>query len=306
MKPANPVFVQRSIEKKLGEKYQDKTLCSQYAWWLLEALTKKTKEELIANSKLNLTEEQLELLDDWMDKLFNKSMPLQYLLGTVPFLDLEIFVTPPILIPRPETEELCANLVEQLQQLDDQELNILDIGTGSGCIAIALARALPKATVHATDISDAAITLARRNADHNIISNIVFFKSDVFASLEKSFRYNLIISNPPYIAPKEWDDLDDSVTQWEDRDALIAQNNGLAIIERIVKQAPNFLKEHNEMELYNIPQLVLEIGYKQGTSVASLLENAGFGAITIKKDLEGKDRVVTGRVKNVAVQTKNK
>jgi len=296
--------LRHSIEKKLAQKYDDPILCTQYSWWILEALTKQKKEQLIARSIDDLSEEQLNQLDTWMLRLVDKSEPLQYIIGHTPFLDITILLEIPTLIPRPETEEMCANLIEQLQKLNNQKLTILDIGTGTGCIALSLAHALPNAQVYATDISDAALKLAQTNAEQNKIKNVTFIKSDVYKGIPSGLTFDLIVSNPPYISKTEWDNLDDSVTQWEDRIALIADDKGLAIIKRIVKKAPAFLHENKEMARLNIAQLILEVGHTQGPSVAKLLENAGFDAITIKKDLEGKDRVVAGRVKDVAVQQK--
>lgn len=296
--------LQLELGKKLNEKYNNSILSNQYAWWMLEALTNKKKEYLISEKNGKLTDEQIATLDDWFDKLFNKSMPLQYLLGSVPFLDLELIVEPPILIPRPETEEMVADLVEQLTALKNQKLTILDIGTGSGCIAIALAKALPNAKIFGVDIAEGAIELALRNAKHNNIENVSFIHSDLFTNIPHGLTFDLVISNPPYVTTKEWENLDDSVTQWEDITALVAEKEGTAIIEKIITQTPKFLHENKEMKHLNIPQLILEIGYKQGKIVTHLLEETNYSAITIKKDLEGKDRIVTGRVKHVAIRSK--
>ena len=285
----------RSIEEKLSEKYQDPTLCNQYAWWILESITGQKKEQLLARNIDDLSDEQLKQLDQWLEKLINESMPLQYLIGSVPFLNLEILVEPPVLIPRPETEEMCVELIEQLKPLLNQKINILDIGTGSGCIALALAKAFPDAQVWATDISDEALDLAEKNREHNNIKNVSFLNSNVFNNIPTGLTFDLIVSNPPYVAPEEWKKLDDTVTHWEDRNALVAQNKGLAIIERIAKKAPSFLKKNKEMDRLEIPQIILEIGYTQGHAVSRLLENAGFGDITIKKALESKDRIISHR-----------
>lgn len=298
--------LQAELAKKLNEKYQDPILSGQYAWWILEALTGKKKEQLVADSDGTLTDDQVSTLDDWFDKLFNKSMPLQYLLGTVPFLDLEIIVEPPVLIPRPETEEMVADVIDQLKKLNNQQLTILDIGTGTGCIALALAQAFPNANVFGVDIVEGAVLLAICNAQHNNIKNASFIHSDLFANIAQGLTFDMIISNPPYVAEDEWIELDDSVTQWEDKTALVADNKGTAIIEKIVQQSPAFLKENNEMEKLNIPQLILEIGHKQGEAVTNLLEKANYSAITIKQDLEKKDRIVTGRVKHVAIRSEKK
>lgn len=306
MEPMNVAHLQHDIKKKLEKKFDDETLCDQYAWWLIEAVAHRAKEQLILEQRLVLNDDQLAQLTDWLNKIINKSMPIQYAIGFVPFLSVELFVEPPTLIPRPETEEICANLINQLIKLNNKKITILDIGTGSGCIALSLAKELPYATVYATDIADKALDLAARNAKHNELKNVIFLHSNVFTNVPVNIFFDLIISNPPYISEKEWEELDDSVAQWEDRNALVSQNDGLALIERIVKQTPNFLQKNKEMEQHNIPQLILEIGYKQADAVSRLLENAGFDAITIQKDLEGKDRSVTGRVKNVAIRSKEK
>ena len=231
MKKGTIEALRKSIEKKLAQTYNDPTLCMQYSWWILQALTGQKKEQFLARSFDDLSQQQLDNLDSWMKRLTEKNEPLQYVLGSVPFLELEILVEPPILIPRPETEELCADLIEQLQKLNNQKLNILDIGTGSGCIALAIAHALPNAQVYAIDISQDALKLAQTNAQHNNIKNVTFINSNIFNEIPSGLKFDLIISNPPYISEKEWEDLDDSVTQWEDRFALVAQNKGLAIIE---------------------------------------------------------------------------
>lgn len=296
--------LQRDIEHTLHKHYHDTTLCNQYSWWILEAITGMTATQLVLETTLDLDDGQQEKLDAWMDKLINHNMPLQYLLGSTPFLDLELLLEPPILIPRPETEEMCDNVIQHLKKLKHKNLCILDIGTGTGAIALSLAHALPQAQIYAVDVVPQALELAQRNAEHNKITNVTFVHSDVFTNIPHGVTFDLIISNPPYIAPEEFESLDDSVVQWEDKTALVAQNHGLAIIERIVKHAPQFLRENKELERHNIPQLILEIGYLQGHAVTRLLENAGFDAITIKKDLEGKDRVAMGRVKHVAVHQK--
>ncbi len=297
------IELQRSIEHTLHKYYHDTTLCSQYSQWVIEALTGMTATQLILEDTLELDDAQQQKLDEWLDKLINHNMPLQYLLGTTPFLELELLLETPILIPRPETEEMCDNLIEQLKKLKNKKLTILDIGTGTGAIALSLAQALPQAQIYAVDVVQQALDLAQRNAEHNNITNVTFLHSDVFTNIPHGMTFDLIVSNPPYIAQEEFESLDDSVVQWEDKLALVAQNNGLAIIERIIKQAPQFLRENTQMETHNVPQLVLEIGYLQGHAVSRLLENAGFDAITIKKDLEGKDRVAMGRVKHVAVHS---
>jgi release factor glutamine methyltransferase len=285
-----------NIAHKLFDTYNDDILCHQYAWWLLEALTKQKKVQLIEHFDIELTEEQDETLNSWIKKLIEQHYPLQYLLGSVPFCDLDILVEQPVLIPRPETEEWTANLIKQLKPLRNKSIKILDLCTGSGCIALALGKALPQAQIVASDIQDHALHLAEKNCAHNNILNVAFFKSDLFTSLPQSFKFDLIVGNPPYIEPEEWQGLDHSVKDWEDKKALVAPDSGLQVIANIIKQAPNYLRVNEELETEGIPQLILEIGFRQGLRTKKLLEQNGYCNISIEKDLEGKDRIACARV----------
>lgn len=290
------IILIHEIERQLRTVYDDPTLCRQYAWWIIEEITKQQKEDLLADNLVQLSEQDEKKLDQWLNKLINEKIPLQYLIGTVPFNDIEILVEPPVLIPRPETEEWTLRLIKQLKKLTPKELVILDFGTGSGCIALALANALPHARVYATDIVDNALYLAQKNALHNGITNVSFIKSNLFEAIPKNLHFDLIVSNPPYIAPDEWEQLDKSVTHWEDKKALVANQKGLSIIAAIVTQACCFLKTNNEFEEKNMPNVVVEIGYRQAEAGIHLMEQAGFIDIHVEKDLEGKDRIISGRV----------
>lgn len=300
MKKINIGQLIATLEKKLQPTFVDETLCTQYAWWLVQAITKKDETTLIADGHISWNDELQKKLDESLDNLINKHMPLQYLLGSMPFAGLDILTQPPVLIPRPETEEWTINLIEQLQAIPDKKLQILDLCTGSGCIALALADALPPAKIFGTDISDAALALANQNKIHNHIPNVEFLRSDLFSQIPKAFTFDLIAGNPPYIAPQEWQNLDTSVQQWEDKHALIAADHGLAIIKKIIDMAPAYIRPNQILRQKNIPQLILEIDYTQGKAVSDYMRNAGYNQIAIHKDLEGKDRIASGRVDNVA------
>jgi release factor glutamine methyltransferase len=147
------------IRHKIAQAYDDETLCQQYAWWILQAICRKTKTELIIQETLMLSNAQKAKIEQWVQQLVHDKMPLQYLLGSVPFADCDILVETPTLIPRPETEEWCLHIIEHLQLLEHKKIKILDLCTGSGCIAVALAYHLPRAEVVATDIADTALEL---------------------------------------------------------------------------------------------------------------------------------------------------
>jgi release factor glutamine methyltransferase len=284
------------IRHKLSAIYEDDTLCQQYAWWILQAICEKTKTELIIQETIMLTLEQKQKINQWMEYLIEDKMPLQYVLGFVPFADLEILVEPPTLIPRPETEEWCLYIIEHLLLLNNRKLKILDIATGSGCIALACADYLPQALIVATDIADSALELTERNIEHNTLRNVTLIKSDLFESIPCGMKFDIILSNPPYITATEFTHLDETVTRWEDPDALVASDNGLAIIKKIIAQSQQFIQTNDEMKHKNIPQVVIEIGYAQGAAVKELMELADYNDVLVHKDLEGKDRFVTARM----------
>lgn len=283
-----------TIAQELSAVYDDPITCQQYAWWVLEQILNKSKAELLAHD-YKISSDQETVIQDWLHKLIDEKMPLQYLIGSVPFANTTILVNPPVLIPRPETEEWTVRLIEQLNKLKNQNLTILDLCTGSGCIAVAIAKAIPTAHIYACDDAEEALMCARQNVTHNMVSNVVLIKSDLFDELPEDIRYDLIVGNPPYIAPEEWDSLDEQVALWEDKHALIAADHGLKIISAIINNAPRYLKENSEMKEKQVPQLVLEIDRTQGQQTKLLMQHAGFCDVQVEKDLEGKDRIICGR-----------
>jgi release factor glutamine methyltransferase len=288
------------ISSQLFPVYKDPHLCEYYAWLLLEKLYNKTKTELIISEIIPLTFQQNKLLEEWLNLLIEKKIPIQYVLGSVYFNDLEILVKPPILIPRPETEEWSINIVTQLKKLKNQHLQILDIATGSGCIACTFAYHLPHAYVTATDISLDALQLAHTNSLYNKIDHITFLQSDLFNNISLEHFFDVIVTNPPYIAESERENIDESVLNWEDEHALFAPDNGLGIITKIIDNAPLYLKHNEEMKHLHIPQLIIEIGHQQGSFVKNYMIKVGYNNVHIYKDLAKKDRIAVGRIDNVA------
>lgn len=266
-------------------------MAEQNAWYLLEKATGLGRTSFIAHPEYTLTPGQYDKLMEWVKEITESNKPIQYILGTVPFLDLTIQVMPPVLIPRPETEEWCATLIEYLKRTNLRELTILDLCTGSGCIALALAQAFAKSTVYASDISPQALDLAQKNADLNHISNVIFTLSDLYTEY-KNIKFDLIVANPPYITAEEYNSLDASVAQWEDPQALVTEQHGLKIIQKIIEQAPDFLKKSPLL----FPQVWIEIGYQQGFSVSEIFKKYNFEP-KILKDLYKNDRVVIGILK---------
>lgn len=264
----------------------------QEPWWLLEKIMDMPQAKLISQSSLALTTDQQKKLHGILSDI-DIHKPIAYILGTVPFLDLELSIKPPILIPRPETEYWCFELIQMLKKIPEQKFKILDLCTGSGCIGLALAHALPQAQVIAIDINPDACTLAQENAQRNKIYNIKIIQSDLFEALPNEM-FDIIVSNPPYIATQEFTSLDQSVKLWEDYRALVALDEGFALIKKIIIGAKERLSLSEVFSQNNIPQLWIEIGYLQGEKTKFLMQETGFCKVTIMKDMYHKDRVVLG------------
>ena len=211
-------------------------------------------------------------------------VPLSHLTGTREFWSIPIAVSPSVLVPRPETE----GLVEKVLELSTREAErILDVGTGSGCIAVALAKELPRAEITAVDISERALAVARRNAAREKARHIEFLRSDLFSAFRGSGRkFDFIVSNPPYISRAEWDELPSDVRDFEPRRALFGGESGLDVIERLVRRAGAFLEPGG--------YLIFEIGEGQREKVLGLFGKR-WTEIETAWDLAGKPRVITAR-----------
>ena len=209
--------------------------------------------------------------------------PVAYLTGRRGFWTLELEVTPATLIPRPETELLVELALARLAR--GGAPRIVDLGTGSGAIALAMARECPQARVLATDASTAALAVARRNAEANRVRNVAFVESDWFAALEGE-RFDLVVSNPPYIAADD-PHLAQGDLRFEPARALASGPDGLDDIRRIVDGARTHLVQGG--------WLLFEHGRDQGKAARDLLEAAGYGEVFTAQDLERRDRVSGGR-----------
>ena len=205
--------------------------------------------------------------------------PAQYIIGYADFFGMHLTVDERVLIPRPETEELVELI---LAENHEENLKVLDIGTGSGAIALALAKARPDWSVTATDISQEALDLASNNAKNQKL-NIFFKKSDCFAEISE--KYDIIVSNPPYISREDESEVGLNVLHSEPHLALFADEDGLAIYRRIAEDAKDYLTDGGK--------IYLEIGYKQGQSVPALFrKHLPEKRVRTLKDQFGQDRMV--------------
>jgi len=252
--------------------------------------------EVLGGGRLHaLLRPNLELTDkqnrhfETMLKERGKRIPLAYITGDQPFLGIKIAVTRDSLIPRPETEELVLESERLLKSAGLQAPKILEVGTGTGCIAIALAQLLPQATVFATDVSDKALELARKNAlTHHVSNRIRFVREDLFSNKEGLRGWaDILVSNPPYIPTKDLDSLEPEV-QREPRLALDGGKDGLDALRAIISAAPKMLKAGGF--------IALEMEHRQGAAVSKLLHTAGFTGVATKKDAQGLDRFAIGRL----------
>ncbi len=236
-----------------------------------------------------LSDEQIKGLDDIADRRRSRE-PLQYILGQTEFLDLKIMVGPGVLIPRPETELMAERAVKTLscQQTtnDEQRLTILDLCTGSGCLALALAREFPEAHVFGVDISDDALAYARQNAEVNEIANVEFIKGHLFEPVAEIGRFDFIISNPPYIKNEDIQTLQPEIKNWEPLNALEGGDDGMDFYREIVLQAHSRLNDG--------VILMFELGDGCSDTVAGLFRQTGYKQVEIIKDYAGIYRIISG------------
>ncbi|HOA79597.1 MAG TPA: peptide chain release factor N(5)-glutamine methyltransferase [Defluviitaleaceae bacterium] len=282
--------MKKNIEELLKEakrKLKDKGIKS----WALDSevllshILSFSRVQLYTHSKKELEEDIQEKYNNLISKRI-KGVPVQYLTNTKEFMSLSFYVDKSVLIPRNDTEILVENALELI---DKKDSIILDMCTGSGCIAVSIAYYRPETKVFALDLSASALKVAQYNAKLNEVENRVFFmQSNLFEKLEEDFlgKFDMIISNPPYIPTEDIAKLEVEVKDYEPLIALDGGKDGLDFYRIITEKSKAYLKDKGT--------LIFEIGYNQGEAVGELLRNNGFSNINIKKDLAGLDRVVFG------------
>jgi release factor glutamine methyltransferase len=259
---------------------------------LLAHLLGKRRLDLYMEFERELDEPTLEKLRE-MVKRRAAGEPLQYITGEAEFCGLKFAVDRRVLIPRPETELLVETVLEQLKEgvrSQKSEVRIIDLCTGSGCIAVALAKKLDGAEVYATDSSAEALAVARGNAArHGVEKKIRFLQGDLLQVVPDSLRVDVLVSNPPYIASGELAGLPREVRDFEPVQALVAGEDGLKVIRRIVADARHFLLADGI--------LALELGAGQRAAVEPLCAAHGLQVTKVVKDLQGHERVIVAGLK---------
>lgn len=267
---AESFFKKRSFDKPRAE-----------IEWLLCSLLKCNRLDLYLRYDEPLSQSQLDTLRTWVKRRL-KNEPLQYISGSCDFYGREFFVTPDVLIPRPETERLIDVALEKISSVKSPK--ILDIGTGSGCIAITMAKERPDSLVMGLDNCYNAIAVAQKNSNHLNVLNNSFLEMDILNSSPQGM-FDLVISNPPYISKKELSGLMKDVIDFEPKIALTDYKDGLSFYKRFAKIAPKIVNKSSflifEVGLDNHPQKVHDI-----------FLNSGYSSIEIIKDYNGDNRVM--------------
>lgn len=258
---------------------------TQKARRLLAFVLNKEKEYLMIHENDDVNDKIYDLYMENINRLSNHE-PIQYIIGMQEFMGFSFNVDKNVLIPQPDTENLVEEVVKIAQEKKIERPKILDLCTGSGAIAISLAKLVKNSIVYGSDISRDALNVAENNSILNQ-ANVLFIKSDMFKNIYKDYRFNIIVSNPPYIETETIVNLDKEV-QNEPHLALDGGEDGLKFYREIAENAKNYLEEDG--------YLALEIGFNQKDEVAKILKDNGYKNIYFRKDLSGINRVIICQV----------
>lgn len=266
------------VRRELGENEHE-------ADWIISHVTKLSQEDFILKSREITEAEENEIMEIVARR--NAGEPLQYILGETEFMGLPFKVTEDTLIPRQDTETLVETVIEKIKD-KDKEVRVLDIGTGTGCIGISIAKLCPNAKVTLLDYSDAILDVAKENAELNGV-NVDIIRCDILEEVPEG-KYDFIVSNPPYIETDTIFSLDNIVKSYEPPEALDGGFDGLLFYQRIVEDLVETLLEENGY-------IAFEIGYNQGEAVEEILEEGDFSGVKVIQDPCENDRVVIGKYK---------
>jgi len=257
-----------------------------FFYLILEEKKQLKRIDLALQPDLVFSETDLQVWNSILEQL-KLEIPIQYLLGKTHFYGLEFEVNSTVLIPRPETEELVEWIIQENLKIEKlKNLKILDIGTGSGCIAISLAKNLPNAQVFAIDVSEKALATAKKNAERNEVS-VSFIHKNILETLDLEQEFDIIVSNPPYVRNLEKQEIKKNVLDNEPHLALFVEDdNALIFYRKIAELAQKNLCPNG--------QLYFEINQYLGKEMIELLEDMNFKNVELRKDIYGNDRMIFG------------
>ena len=259
-----------------------------FFYLILEEKHKLRQIDLALNHELTFEENDFVIWDELVRQL-KKEVPIQYLLGKTNFYGLDFEVNENVLIPRPETEELVEWIINENSNPDkSKKIKILDIGTGSGCIAISLAKNLPNAEVFGIDVSKKAIEAAKRNAVKNNV-DVTFVLLDILETEELRCNFDIIVSNPPYVRNLEKEEIKKNVLDYEPHLALFVEDNDALIFYRKIASL-------GQKRLFEKGKLYFEINQYLGKEMIELLENMDFKNVELRKDIYDNDRMIKGNI----------
>jgi release factor glutamine methyltransferase len=290
--PSNRIgSVIKYFREQLSDLYSSEEVENFIAYAFEEYMGYK-RAELVTRANETMSESML-LKFNFVVKDLKKQKPIQYILGNTYFCGMELKVDERVLIPRQETEELVDIIVKSQGpgiKSQDKDLRILDIGTGSGCIALALKKLLPHAEVHALDVSNEALALAEENAKANNLE-ITFVHGNVLEpeTLQLPGTYDIIVSNPPYVLNSEKASMQPNVLQYEPHLALFVNDNDPLLFYRVILDLA-------KRKLNAGGSLYFEINEEQGNALVRLAEEKGMKNVTLKKDINGKDRMLSAEI----------
>ena len=259
------------------------------AWLTIGFVCKINRTEYLNIKHEDISEEKLLMFQSILIDL-KKGIPIQYVLGETEFYGLVFKVNPTVLIPRPETEELVDWVLKDVKKLTDNitPLKILDIGTGSGCIPIAIKKYLPDSEIFAIDISETALITAQENANLNQV-DIHFSYGDILQPHTSNIKYTIIISNPPYVTISEKENMHVNVVDHEPHSALFVPDDDALIFYSAIA-------DYAMIHLLEGGVLYLEINENLGSQTLALLSNKGFKSLELKKDLRDRDRMIKASI----------
>lgn len=274
-----------------AKKKLNKSGVSEYALdaeLIMMKVTGLSRIEVLTNNDFILTEKQNNEFFEKIQRRMNKE-PIAYILGCREFMGLDFYVEKGVLIPRPDTEILVEAVLETIKNYDEK-VSVAEVGAGSGCISISLAK-FGNAECYCTDINHTAVELSFRNANLNKVENSVhFYDGDVFNGLPSDMKFDIIVSNPPYIRKNDMNSLMRDVREYEPENALCGGEDGLDFYRIISADGKRLLNDGG--------YIFYEIGYDEADEVRKILADNGYNDICVKKDLSGLDRVVMAHMED--------